>query len=44
METSAVPTPTSSGNYKPNLESFLDEYVATRPREFLSGRIRELHA
>ena len=28
----AVPTPTSSGNYKPNLESFLLESLATRQR------------
>ena len=33
MEVFAVPTPTSSGNYKPNLESFLPVCVATRPKK-----------
>ena len=30
MEVLAVPTPTYSGNCKPNLESFLVETLATR--------------
>ena len=32
MEVFAVPTPTYSGNCKPNLESFLVESVATRQK------------
>jgi hypothetical protein len=44
MEVLAVPTPTYSGNCKPNLESFLVESVATRPNDFdrLAERDTEL--
>ena len=37
MEVFAVPTPTYSGNCKPNLESFLVECIATRPKVFYQG-------
>jgi hypothetical protein len=34
MESFLASTPTYSGNCKPNLETFLVESVATRPRSF----------
>jgi hypothetical protein len=37
MESFAVPTPTSSGNYKPNLESFLVEIETTRQARGKNG-------
>ncbi len=43
MEVFAVPTPTSSGNYKPNLESFFEKRQrhARAPRIWLANGLKE---
>ena len=44
MEVFAVPTPTYSGNCKPNLESFLVESLATRQKASTVWGERSQHA
>ena len=42
MEVFLASTPTYSGNCKPNLETFLVESVATRPRSFALALLEQL--